>query len=242
MENPKNLEAELVWRYFDLIEAGYFSSDEIYRPLETSQKFLVVTEGSSDTLVIESALKQIRPDIADYFYFVDMQNRYPFTGTGNMVNFAKGLNAIRTLNKIIFVVDNDTEGRRSLEEILRFSLPGNMSAMSLPDLEELRAFPTLGPNGRSTENINGRAASIEAYLDLNFSNTSPAVVRWKNYIPEKDAYQGAIESKERFVRTFRDGLTEPQYDKSKLKCILDKLINTAVAMNESLPIRHDYLA
>lgn len=36
--------------------------------------------------------------------------------------------------------------------------------MRLPDLEFLKSYPTLGPNGLANMDINGVAASIELYL------------------------------------------------------------------------------
>lgn len=44
-----------------------------------------------------------------------------------------------------------------------------MHAMRLPDLDEFRSMPARGPEGVSVCDINGRAAAIECYLDLNLT-------------------------------------------------------------------------
>ena len=65
--------------------------EEFVRPLPQSDRFLIVTEGSSDGKILFHAIRLLRPEIADFFYFVDMEKGYPFTGTGNLLNFCRGL-------------------------------------------------------------------------------------------------------------------------------------------------------
>jgi len=83
---------------------------ELFIGVEETDKFLIVTEGSSDTYIIKKALEILRPDILDFFSFIDMQENYPFTGGGNLLNFCKGLSSIKIQNKVLVIFDNDTEG------------------------------------------------------------------------------------------------------------------------------------
>ena len=50
--------------------------------------------------------------------------------------------------------------------IRALDLPRSMHVTVLPELDELANFKTVGPSGESTEDINGKAVSIELFLDL----------------------------------------------------------------------------
>lgn len=110
-ECPANLRDEVLWQYGPLVSAGWASRDEFEPEARHTQTFLIATEGSSDTHILKHALALLRPDIADFFRFVDMSDGYPFTGTGSLRNFATGLAAIDVHNQVLFVLDNDAEGR-----------------------------------------------------------------------------------------------------------------------------------
>ena len=69
-----------------------------------------MTEGSSDVAIIRKAFRLPKPHIADFFDFVDMQEGYPFPGTGKCVPIVQGLISIRVLNNVLVVYDNDAEG------------------------------------------------------------------------------------------------------------------------------------
>ena len=110
-ECPANLREEVVWQYDPLVSAGCANGDEFEPEARRTQTFLIATEGSSDTHILKHAFALMRPDIADFFRFVDMSDGYPFTGTGNLRNFAVGLAGIDVHNQVLFVLDNDAEGR-----------------------------------------------------------------------------------------------------------------------------------
>jgi hypothetical protein len=107
--------------------------------------------------------------------------------------------------------------------------------MLLPDLEDFRHFPTRGPEGVGISDINGRAAAIECYLDLNHPTYGPAQVLWSNYKTEIDAWHGALEFKESYQRHFYDqtpeALLSARYDISKLLKLLDALIEEATLVS-----------
>lgn len=228
-ENVENLDANVIWEYGPLVESGWAKEGEFVSCARRNQTFMVVTEGSSDAHILKHALTLIRPEIVDFFRFIDVRESHPFSGTGSLVKFAEGLIKIDVQNQVVILFDNDAEGFDAYQRLLKFNLLSNMRAMILPDLEQFQAFPARGPEGVINSNINKRAAAIECYLDLKQSNLPPAKVVWTNYKKENETYQGALEYKERYTKAFLKQTTENvlagSYDVSKLHVVLDALVN-----------------
>ena len=221
IENPNNLDINLEWRTQDVIEGGWTNDKEIFVGVEEADKFLIVTEGSSDTFIIKKSLKLLKPDILDFFTFVDMEDNYPFTGTGNLYRFCQGLTSIRIQNKTLVLFDNDLEGLDKFNKTCNLNLPSQMRIMKLPELEEFNDFLTVGPTGETKENINGKAVAIECFLDLTKSNPK---IRWTNYNKDFDSYQGSLENKDDYVKKFKTIKSEnDDYDFSKLNRLLDEI-------------------
>lgn len=224
--NPQNSDADVVWEFGPLVHSGWESRDSFQPGANRGQTILVATEGASDARILKHALKLIRPDVADFFRFIAGDERHHFWGTGNLVKFAEGLLRIDIQNKILFLFDNDAEGVDAHRKLMQLNLPRNMRSMLLPDLEELREFPARGPEGVNICDINGRAAAIECYLDLNLNGYPPAQVLWSNYKKDIDAWHGALEYKETYTRHFFEatigGIAE--YQTTKLSKLLDALI------------------
>lgn len=223
-ENPANLDRLVTWHYNDIVENGWVDAKTIDDSIGASRKFLVVTEGSSDSKILRHALELLRPDTSDFFTFVDMEEGYPFTGTGNLYRFCQGLVAIGIENQVVVLYDNDLEGSLKCADTQALRLPPNMRVTKLPALTALEAFPVIGPHGVSAADINGTAASIECYLDLSFGEDRPHMVRWTSFVEKANAYQGALLYKETYARRFlrlreRGG----SYDFSRLDAVLDHL-------------------
>ncbi|KVE85446.1 hypothetical protein DF038_31010 [Burkholderia cepacia] len=238
-ECPGNLGLTVDWRYGPLIEDGRATVEEFIPCARRRQTFLIATEGSSDVHILNHAIKLLRPDVADFFRFIDVSERHPFSGTGGLVKFAEGLAKIDVQNKIVFLFDNDAEGVEALRAVRRFKLPNNMSTLVLPDLEEFQQFPAQGPDGIRNSDINGRAAAIECYLDLSLPQYGPAKVVWTNYKKDSGIYHGALEYKESYANEFfdqnRETIRDGRYDVSKIERVLDALIEecSRLAMVES---------
>ncbi len=237
-ENPDNYNEFVTWDYGDLVSAGYANIKDIQVNARRRDKFLIATEGSTDSNVIKYALHLLRPDIEDFFHFIDMSEGYPFTGSGNLVKFAAGLVKIDIQNLIVFVLDNDCEGIEAYEKIRKLALPHNINCIHLPDLPDFNQFPAIGPHGVTYENINGRAVAIECYLDLRFSDYDEAQIRWSNYKKESDAYQGALENKDYYTKKFmklKPGSKDfSKYDFAKLAIVLDELIKACSKISSEI--------
>ena len=190
-ENPANLTLDVVWDYGNFVHAGWAKNEEFVTGARRAQTFLLATEGTSDTHILKRGLSLLRPDVEDFFRFIDIEERHPFPGTGNLAKFAEGLVKIDVQNRVVFVFDNDAEGADAHRSLQKLSFPVNMQSMLLPDLDQLRDFPARGPSGVVRTDINGRAAAIECYLDLRLAGRPEAQVRWTNF-KEPDIYQGKL--------------------------------------------------
>ncbi|MFO1112947.1 MAG: HEPN/Toprim-associated domain-containing protein [Rhodospirillales bacterium] len=228
--NPSAKDLPVTWQFADVEDDGYAHRTDFVRPLDQSKRFLIVTEGSSDATIIHHAIKLLKPHLIDFFDFVDMNEGYPFSGTGNLFNFTKGLISIAVQNNVVILYDNDAEGVFNFNRTSRLNVPRNMRILKLPDRPEFFAFQTLGPSGNHTGNINRRAAAIECYLDV---GPSPKV-RWTSYNRELDAYQGELVGKTEFMRRFFDtAAVDGTYNLSKISSVVDMLISECGAMREA---------
>lgn len=227
--NPLAAGLNVQWAFNDLDEGGWAKRSNFVRPVDQTSRFLIVTEGSSDAAIIRKAFRLLLPHIADFFDFVDMEEGYPFSGTGNVFRFVQGLISIHVLNNIIVVYDNDAEGVANLERTQRLNRPLNIEAIKLPDLSDFDRFVTVGPNGKHEANINGRAAAIECYLDL----PSDACVRWSSFNSRIGAYQGELINKEAYARSFLDQRRVAQgYRYANIAAVLNMIVATAANMRE----------
>ena len=180
-EGNGNDNATVAWQYGPLVHAGWATEGEFVSGARRAETFLIATEGSSDVHILKYALALLRPGIADFFRFIDVSERHPFSGTGNLVKFAEGLVKIDVQNQIVFLFDNDAEGLDAHQRLSTLTLPPNMRRVMLPEMEAFRTFPTQGPEGIRESNINRRVAAIECYLDLGVGEYPTAKVLWTDY-------------------------------------------------------------
>ena len=225
-ECTMNANARIDWQFGPVVCSGWADERQFLPGPRRTQTFLIATEGSSDTHILERAFSMLRPGIKDFFRFIDMSDGHPFPGTGNLVKFARGLAKIDVHNQVVFLLDNDAEGMLAYKEIQSLSLPPNMRATHLPTLDELRAIPARGPEGVNPTDINGRAAAIECYLDFDAPGLPPPEIRWTNYKKELNAYQGALCHKQSFVKAFpkQNLASMPNYDVTKISKVLDHIV------------------
>ena len=233
IENPNNLNQKLIWRYSDILEAGYIKENELYEDLIISDKYLIITEGTSDLFIIRKNIKLFYPEIFGFVEFIDMDKNYPFTGSGNLFNFIQGLAKIYSKHKILIIFDNDAEGTEKYEQCKKLNIPQDIKIMKLPNLKEFNNFDTIGPTGFKKSNINGLAVSIECFLDLKYGVDQKPRIRWTNFKKKINKYQGALENKEIYTKLFKKIKTgNENYNFSKLKILTDYIINKCIEMNE----------
>jgi hypothetical protein len=188
----------------------------------------MLTEGTSDVAILKKALALLEPHLADFFSFIEVG--HPFSGTGNVFNFVKGLVGIGVHNNVLVLFDNDAEGCAAWDRCMELSLPDNVRILKLPDLPEFEHVLVDGPTGCHPADINGRAAAIECYLDI---GSSPSF-RWSNYNWKLGRYQGELISKDDYKRAFLDQTKlTPEYSYTKLREVLAMLKRQAVEMNEA---------
>lgn len=239
-ENKNNHSEYVEWDYGEIVSNGWVNINEIKTEIGREDTFLIATEGSSDSHILQKALRLLKPSVADFFRFIDVTSGHPFPGTGGLSKFAEGLVKIDVQNQIIFVLDNDSEGCEGFNKIMKMKLPLNMSCMCLPDLQEFESFPAHGPDGLTLANINKTAAAIECYLDLNYNEYDTYSVRWTNYKKETGLYHGALEFKEYYAKRFLDTsdtkIIESGYDTGKLEFLLDAIIATCSKVTEAMRI------
>ncbi|WP_144938129.1 HEPN/Toprim-associated domain-containing protein [Pseudomonas alabamensis] len=234
-ENTANLGEDVVWDYGNFVDAGWAKNEDFIGNARRAQTYLIATEGTSDTHILKRGLAMLRPDIEDFFRFMDIEERHPFSGTGNLSKFAEGLVKIDVHNRVIFLFDNDAEGVDTYRNLpQRFKFPVNMRAMVLPELEDFRDFPAKGPGGVLNADINGCAAAIECYLDLNLEGRPPAQVTWTNYKDSLGIYQGALDFKDSYAKAFygttHEAIESGAYDASKLRSVIAALLEECTGL------------
>lgn len=231
--NAANSALSVTWDFGMIVIGGYANRESFVHDLDRRRLFLVATEGNTDALILRKAFGLRRPDVADFFYFINVNEGYPFTGTGNLFNFCKGLISIGVLNQTIIVYDNDAEGNSKFEASRPLGLPSNMRVMRLPDIEAGNMIHCIGPEGAVLADVNGRAASIECYLDLNLNNGREPMARWTNFLQSANAYQGALLDKGSYVKAFLNLEDPSTYDFTKVDHCLDAIIAQGVEIAQA---------
>ncbi|MDC6679375.1 HEPN/Toprim-associated domain-containing protein, partial [Leclercia adecarboxylata] len=122
-ENPENLDLEVVWDYGKFVSAGWAQNSDFVAGARRTQTYLIATEGSSDTHILKRAIALLLPEVQDFFKFMEVADRHPFSGTGNLAKFAEGLVKIDVHNRVVFLFDNDAEGHDAFRSLQRFNFP-----------------------------------------------------------------------------------------------------------------------
>lgn len=218
---------ELVYDVSDLVWSQYFTQDDdlvayalglSVEDLQSTAKIIILTEGRSDAQILSTSLDLLHPHLADYYSFLDFDAMRLTGGAGNLANLVKAFAAAGVANKVIALFDNDTAGVAALRALGAIDLPQHILPMKLPDLELLRAYPTVGPSGCVDLDVNGLAASVELYLgsDVLMDDGKLLPIQWTGYERTLGCYQGEVLDKgpiqERFRKKLeraRSGTLEP---------------------------------
>jgi hypothetical protein len=191
----------------DLVDGGYIGDEEPicgdrrktnHGEIRNLAPTVILAEGSNDIHILEKSLAALYPEVRDYFSFFDHRELSVDGGTSYLVKFLKAFAAARAPLHIVAVFDNDAAGLHAYTQTTTLTLPSNIKALCLPDIELAEKYPTVGPQGNGVANVNGRGASIELYLGrhaLNDERGNLRPVRWTGYVVPINTYQGEVECK-----------------------------------------------
>jgi len=224
----KEQDVEVYLDYTDLYMGGWIGRN--FLP-NIESKFLILTEGKTDTEILKLSLQKLYPYIAPYFSFANMEES-PFGGTTNLVKFLKGLNCIDYKGNVIAIFDNDTAGNSAILEVPKH-MTQNIQVISLPKHKRFSKFNTIGVSNKVVKkNINGSGVAIECFLDL----PDDAFIRWIDYNERLGKYQGCFDTKfkkkyyNKFINEIKN--TETDYNYEMLSFLWNKIIRKAIQMSE----------
>lgn len=207
---------------------GYYSQDEDLVKLainwsssgySLTGKIIVLTEGSIDSWVISESLELLYPHLSDYFTFMDFEGARVGGGTGSLANIVKAFSGAGIVNKVVAFFDNDTAAATALRGLKLVQIPPNIKIILLPENDFLKNYPTLGPSGLVSMDINGLAASVELYLgkDVLVNSSGNLIpIQWTGYVSELGRYQGEIMSKEEIQKRFKQKVSDCKTNKQLL--------------------------
>lgn len=223
--------------YFDIDEdlveyASNISSQEYYN----NGKCIILTEGKSDTLVLSESLKLLYPHLSDYFTFMDFDGAKVGGGAGSLANMVKSFSGAGIINKVVAVFDNDTAAHAALRGLQKAKISKNIKIFTLPDIEILNDYPTIGPSGMVNMNVNSLAGSIETYLGKNClvdSSDKFYPIQWTGLDAGLQKYQGEITEKDEVQNNFKEQLKAcnensssiGNYDWAGIRAILEGIFN-----------------
>ncbi|MDX0124499.1 hypothetical protein GOD78_18045 [Sinorhizobium medicae] len=188
--------------------------------IEATGTALILTEGHSDTKILSAAIKAMYPEFADMYQFVDFEEFKIEGGASPLTKMVRAFAGVRMSQRIIALFDNDAAGMEQKAVLERMKLPASIRAMVLPNSSIGRRYPTIGPEGLRTMNINGAACSIELFLGkaaLTDENGNLRPVRWSSWNKASARYQGELENKNaattEFLKAMKSGATPAQLRK-----------------------------
>jgi len=171
---------------------------------------VVLTEGSSDRFYLENAFRLFHPELSNYVSFMDFDEWNVPGGAPFLENIVRSFAGAGIRDRILALFDNDTAGSLSINRLSGLRLPKNIRFLQYPDVEIARNYPTLGPSGSVSMDVNGAAASVELYLGSDVIQTpdgSYIPVQWKGYDPVLKRYQGEILDKRGCRKRFAEKLS-----------------------------------
>lgn len=202
---------------------------------ELGEKFLILTEGSSDIQILQGAMNVLYPHLTGYYSFMDFGISNASGSASSLVASVKSFVGAGIKNRVIALFDNDTAAESALRGFQKTIIPKNIKILQYPNIKIAENYPTLGPSGISQMNINGLACSIELYLgkDILSKDGQLIPVQWKGYDQTLGKYQGEIIDKSGVQKQFQtkidDCLNDPaktiNYDWTELNELLQTIFN-----------------
>lgn len=230
----------------ELVEGGYYDSepgdiydeviDNVTYDYEIGDKFLILTEGSSDIQILKNSLELLYPHLSGYYSFMDFGISNASGSASSLVASVKSFVGADIRNKIIALFDNDTAAESAIRGLSKTKIPENIKIVQYPNIKFLEDYPTIGPTGITKMNINGLAGSIEMYLgtDTLTEKNELIPVQWKGFDSALKKYQGEIIDKSTVIKKFDKRIkicnANPEkikdFDWSGINQILTMIFNT----------------
>lgn len=174
-------DAEIILDYSEQIRGHYYEPED--KLVEDSIKWLssgvaenapilVLTEGPSDIEILKESLVGLRPHLAEYFYFLDLNlplssKRRIELGAKMLARQVESFMGAKIQNRIIAIFDNDIAGWSACGHLVNERLPSNIRVFPLPDLEFAANYPVEINGHVEMRDINRKGCSIELYLGQN---------------------------------------------------------------------------
>jgi hypothetical protein len=219
---------ELVYDITDLVLGEYFEPEQdlvqyglglLEADYHSQAKIIILTEGRSDTWILKESLNLLFPHLAGYYSFMEFDLTRVGGGAGNLANLIKAFAGAGIVNRSIALFDNDTAGTAAMKGLEKIPLPSHIKVLRLPDIDFLKNYPTIGPSGEMTMDVNGVAGSIELYLGkdaLTGDGGKFIPVQWTGFDSGMRQYQGEVLEKDRIHERFRRKLESAKSDPATL--------------------------
>jgi hypothetical protein len=218
---PKAL---LVLDYSDLVEGGYYQSDDdlcawarqsVWHDARVNDRIIILTEGSTDSELLQATLAVRYPHLKDYYCFPDFARANAAGGAPTLVATVKAFISASIQQRVIALFDNDSAAEDALRGLRDVCPPDNIHVLLLPALDLARSYPTLGPQGTVMVDVNSAAASLELYFGrdiLTDGDNTLVPVQWRGWNQAVGRYQGEVLHKEDLQRRYRALLKQISLD------------------------------
>jgi hypothetical protein len=231
--------------YTEMVESGiYLSSDKLssyptdlfQNEYQVGAPIIILTEGSSDSYLLNDTLKLLYPDLSEFYYFLDFGVSNLQGSAGSLVSIVKAFIGAGIQNRFIALFDNDTAAQVAIKGLSGVKIPKQVRILRYPEIAIATNYPTIGPQGKVLMNVNGLAGSLEMYFGvdvLKLDTTDLAPVQWKGYDQSIAKYQGELLNKNKLQEYYRDRVKKclqdktqiPNYDWSGMKLVFEMLFN-----------------
>lgn len=193
--------ADVVLDLSDQVWAGYYGPREAAKFSDAQKtggsRIVVLTEGVTDTQVLQASMRLFYPHLADFFVWPDLTIRM-MGGTSGIENTLKALLLLDIRAPVLALFDNDYEGHRAIAKLQRtLTLPANVRLIAYPNIDIVKAWPTDLPTGRTCVDLNGKACSIEFYFgkDVLGEGEARPSIQWSNG-SRPGEWQGTVQNKD----------------------------------------------
>ncbi|MFI5117982.1 MAG: HEPN/Toprim-associated domain-containing protein [Terriglobales bacterium] len=221
-------EEEVVQDISSVVDAGYYDDSDsvceqaiesLIADYPVNQRIIILTEGSTDSSILDRSLRLLFPHLAGYYTFMDFEASNAAGSAGVLVGTIKAFAGAGITNRVIALFDNDTAAEDAIRGLKKTKIPDNIRFAQYPPIEIAKTYPSIGPGGMLAEmDINGLACSLELYfgVDVLRSEGGMTPIQWTGYNRALNRYQGEILDKDRLIEGYRRKLDDCEADTSRI--------------------------